>query len=254
MIPKIIHYCWFGGGEMSPLEKKCMESWRTRLPGFEIKEWNETNFDVNSVQFTREAYARKKWAFVSDYVRLYALKQDGGIYLDTDVEVLKTLDEFLDLSAFVGYETTDYCQTGLIASEKSGLLVEDFLKAYENKPFVLSDGRLNTIANVDYLTKIVNAHNIKLDGRAKDIPGYLRIYPKDFFCPKRHEDGKIILTENSYTIHHFAGSWLTKREKFAKFVGQHTHPMAEYWIKYFTRNPEEIYKSLKAALNRRMKK
>lgn len=254
MIPKKIHYCWFGRGKKSDLIEKCIASWKKFLPDYEIKEWNEDNFDVNSVRFVKEAYEMRKWAFVTDFVRLYALHTEGGIYLDSDVEVLKPLDRFLEHPAFTGFEMPGYCLTGIMASEKGGAWVYDMLKEYYDRRFILEDGKLNTEPNLSYATKIMQARGADLSGKHLSDPGYVEIYPRDFFCPKRHEDGKIVLTENSYTIHHFAGSWLTPREKFAKWVGQHTHPMAEYWIKYFTRNPWEIYKSLKAALDRRIKK
>src|SRR4051794_6708390 len=117
-IPKIIHYCWFGRGDYSDLVMKCMKSWKAYLPDYKIVLWNEDNFDVNMNDFVRQAYEQRKYAFVSDYVRLYALYQSGGIYMDSDVEVVKSIDEFLHHRAFLGYEKTELLQTGVMAAEK----------------------------------------------------------------------------------------------------------------------------------------
>ena len=118
MIPKKIHYVWFGKGEMNERSKKCLESWKKILPDYEIKEWNEDNFDINYNDFTKQAYENKKWAYLSDVVRLYALYTEGGIYMDTDVEIYKSLDEFLDLDGFIGFEDKHYLSTGTIGSKK----------------------------------------------------------------------------------------------------------------------------------------
>ena len=118
MIPKIIHYCWFGGKPLSPMARRCIDSWKKYCPDYQIKRWDETNFDLNSCTYIREAYEAKKWAFITDYVRLCVMYNYGGIYMDTDVEVLKNLDCFLSEKAFSGFESVDRIPTGIMASEK----------------------------------------------------------------------------------------------------------------------------------------
>ena len=125
MIPKIIHYCWFGGKNLPPLAKRCIASWKKYLPDYEIKEWNESNFDINCCDYVREAYQAKKWAFVTDYVRLFVLVNEGGIYMDTDVEVIGSLDYFLENEAFSGLENSSYISTGIMASERNFKLFEN---------------------------------------------------------------------------------------------------------------------------------
>ena len=142
MIPKVIHYCWFGQGKMSSLAEKCIASWRSLLPDFSIKCWNEDNFDIESNRYVKEAYSAKKYAFVTDYVRLYALYTEGGIYMDSDVEVIKRIDRFLSFPAFTGFETTGGCITGIMGSEKHGQWVKDLLNEYEERCFINPDDHL----------------------------------------------------------------------------------------------------------------
>ena len=155
MIPKIIHWCWFGRGELPPLAKKCIASWKEHLSDYEIKVWNEDNFDVNSVRYVAEAYQKRKYAFVSDYVRLSALHAEGGIYMDTDVEVLKRLDRFHELPAFTGYESDDACGMGMLGSEKGGRWVKDLMDEYQGLQFIKPDGRLNMTTIVKHAMRVM---------------------------------------------------------------------------------------------------
>ena len=206
-IPKIIHYCWFGHGQMPELAIKCIDSWHKYLPEYEYMLWNEDSFDISSNAFVKEAYHQKKYAFVTDYVRLYALFFYGGIYMDTDVEVLRPLDEFLLYPAFSGFEVAEAIPTGIIGAEKGNSWVQRELRYYEKQSFILPNGALNTKPNVQIITE----HALKLgfipNNQFQIINGELAIFPKDFFCPKSYIDGGICLTSNTYTIHHFAGSW-----------------------------------------------
>lgn len=152
MIPKKIHYCWFGRGQMPELAKKCIESWKKYLPDYEIKEWNEDNFDLNAYPYVREAYDNRKFAFVTDVVRLYALYTEGGIYMDTDVEVLKSLDGFLHHVAFSGFEDDHNIPSGIMASEKGGKWAKDNLDYYVGKHFIKEDGSLDLTTNVITIT------------------------------------------------------------------------------------------------------
>lgn len=221
MIPKIIHYCWFGRGQMPALAIKCIESWKKYLPNYEIKEWNEDNFDLDMYPYVREAYDNRKFAFVTDVVRLYALYTEGGIYMDTDVEVLKSLDPFLQHTAFSGFEDDTHIPTGIMASEKGGKWAKENLAYYENKHFIKEDGTMDLTTNVTTLTNYMLPLGLKPNNTYQDFPNLITFYPKDYFCPKSYDDGKIYLTNRSVTIHHFAGSWCppkTVKEKFIKIV------------------------------------
>lgn len=213
MIPKKIHYCWFGRGKMPELALKCIASWKKYLPEYEIKEWNEDNFDLNMYPYVREAYDNRKFAFVTDVVRLYALYHEGGIYMDTDVEVLKPLDAFLDCPAFSGFEDDVHVPTGIMASEKGGKWAEENLAYYDGRHFVNEQGELDLTTNVTTITNYMLPYGLKQNNTLQQFPGLITFYPKDYFCPKSYEDGKIYLTDNTYTIHHFAGSWLPPKQK-----------------------------------------
>lgn len=223
MIPKKIHYCWFGRGKMPELAVKCIESWKKHLPEYEIKEWNEDNFDLDLYPYAREAYDNRKFAFVTDVVRLYALYHEGGIYMDTDVEVLRSLDDFLDCPAFSGFEDDVYVPTGIMASEKGGKWAEENLAYYDGRHFVNEQGKLDLTTNVVTITNYMLPYGLKQNNTFQQFPRLITFYPKDYFCPKSYEDGKIYLTDNTYTIHHFAGSWHTSHEDFVirlrKLVG-----------------------------------
>ena len=194
MIPKIIHYCWFGRSKMPPLAIKCIESWKKNLPEYEIKEWNENNFDLNMYPYVREAYDNRKFAFVTDVVRLYVLYEEGGIYMDTDVEVLKSLDPYLQHNAFSGFEDDIHIPTGIIASEKGGKWVKDNLAYYNNRHFIKEDGTMDLTTNVITLTNYMLSLGLKQDNSYQDFPNLITLYPKDYFCPKSYIDGNIYLT------------------------------------------------------------
>lgn len=212
MIPKIIHYCWFGKGKMSPLAKECIKSWKKYLPDYEIKEWNEDNFDLNLYPYAREAYDNKKYAFVTDVVRLYALYHEGGIYMDTDVEVLKSLNPLLNHTAFSGFEDDHNIPTGIMASEKHGIWAKENLDYYKNKHFIRKNGELDLTTNVVTITKYMLTIGLKQNNTYQDFPNLITLFPKDYFCPKSHITRKIELTNNTYTIHHFDGSWMKKNK------------------------------------------
>ena len=140
MIPKVIHYCWFGGKPLPKLAKKCLASWKKFCPDYEIIRWDESNFDVNGCDYSREAYEAKKWAFVSDYARLKVIVDNGGIYMDTDVEVVKPLDEFLSHEAFSGFENPRSITTGIMACEKGFAPFAEMLNEYYTQHFLLMWG------------------------------------------------------------------------------------------------------------------
>lgn len=212
MIPKKIYYCWFGGKPLPKLAKKCIKSWKKFLPDYEIIECNENNFDLNCCDYVREAYDNKKYAFVTDYVRLYMLYKEGGIYMDTDVEVLKNLDCFLNEKAFSGFENEKYVPTGLMASEKGNEIIGELLNYYDNKKFVNADGTLNLKTNTEIITEIMLSKGLKLNNKKQCIEGFM-LYPNDYFCPLDHNTKKLYKTKNTYAIHWFSGSWVPKSQK-----------------------------------------
>lgn len=153
MIPKVIHYCCFGRNPLSQSAQKCIASWLKYLPDYEIKEWNEDNFDINFLKFTREAYVVKKYAFVSDVARLYALYKEGGVYLDTDVEITKSLSPMLNNKSFLGFEANALIGTGVIGAEMKTLWLRDILEQYKDAYFIFFTGNLNDVPNTIRITK-----------------------------------------------------------------------------------------------------
>lgn len=212
-IPKVIHYCWFGGNQLTDLAKRCINSWKIYCPDYKIVRWDESNFDVNSNQFCKEVYTTKKWAFVTDYVRLHVLYNYGGIYMDTDVEVIKPLNKFLQHEAFSGFETKDYIPTGIIAAKKNNKWIKLLLDDFIGKKFII-DNKLDMTPNVVNMTKLTKEnYPLKLNNEYQDL-GDLTLYPTDFFCPKSFITKKFDLTDNTHTIHHFEGSWLPDKNIF----------------------------------------
>lgn len=200
---------------MPSLEVKCIESWKKFLPEYELKLWNEENFDLNCNQYVKEAYENRKFAFVSDYVRLYALYTEGGVYMDTDVEVLRSFDTFLHSNAIFGFESNGPVQSCMIASEKGGRCVKDLMEEYNVRRFVKEDMTFdltpNTVPISDYMIK----KGAALNDSYQEIEGIATIYPSEYFSPVNQNTGEICTTENSYCIHHFAGSWMPTNMKFA---------------------------------------
>ena len=214
MIPKIIHYCWFGGNPLPPLAIKCIASWKKYLPEYEIKEWNESNFNLEQYPFAKEALEHKKFAFISDICRLHALKEEGGIYMDTDVEVLRSLDIFLEKAAFSGFENDDFVPTGIMASEKEGAWATEMLDYYRGRSFVKENEDLDTTSNTFIITQIMKEKGFVMNNTFQEIKDYVTFYPNDYFCPKSYKTGNIDLTKNSYCIHHFAKSWIPLKHRW----------------------------------------
>lgn len=211
-IPKIIHYCWFGGNPLPSIAEKCIDSWKKHCPDYQIIRWDENNFDIELNQFVKEAYECKKYAFVSDYVRLYVLYNYGGIYMDTDVEILKPIDTFLNNKAFSGFEDDNSIPTGIMACTKYHTFFDKLLSYYYKRKFILDDGTYDVTTNVKIITDLCKKEGFIPNNKKQTVLDFT-LYPKDYFCPKNYETGKIQLTENSYAIHHFNGSWLEKKQK-----------------------------------------
>ncbi len=211
-IPKKIHYCWFGGNPLPKLAIECIESWKKNCPDYEIIEWNEQNFDLSMFNYAQEAYNSKKYAFVSDVCRLYALYNHGGIYMDTDVEVIQSLDEFLCHNSFSGFETINSVPTGIMACQKNDKLFKEFLDYYNDKRFIKTDGSLDLTTNIIPITNILLKYNLELNNQFQIING-MALYPKTYFCPLNYDSEKTEFSNKTYTIHHFAGSWLSSKER-----------------------------------------
>lgn len=214
MIPKVIHYCWFGGKPLPDDVKKYIATWEKYCPDYAIKQWNENNFDVTENQYCQEAYKAKKWAFVSDYARLKVLYKYGGIYMDTDVEVVKNLDPLLQYRAFSGFESDRAIPTGTMGSVKGNEWIKVLLQDYEERRFLKSDGSYDLTTNVVRITEITKKeYGIHLNNTLQYFGDQMVLFPFDYLCAKSFEIGEIIQTNHTFTIHHFTGSWLSIEER-----------------------------------------
>lgn len=211
-IPKILHYCWFGGKPKPPLAEKCIRSWRKFCPDFEIREWNESNFNLEQVPaYVRQAYEAGRWAFVTDYVRLRALTEVGGVYLDTDVEIVRPLEPFLKHEAFAGFEHLERVQTGVLACRNGFPLFQEFLAYYDTAVFRRPDGSMDTTTNVEILTGICRKKGLVFNDTFQVVDG-LAVYPREVFCPVDYDTMKLKKTRKTVTIHWFSGSWQTQED------------------------------------------
>ena len=215
MIPKIIHYCWFGRTPLPPLAIKCIESWRKYFPDYEIKEWNEDNFDVNIIPYTSEAYKAKKYAFVSDYARFWILYNYGGIYFDTDVEVIRPMNDIISKGPFMGCEAESSGATVLTVAPGLGLgcnpglgLIKKILDLYGTLSFVSDkNNSLNYKTIVEYTTEILVENGLKDTNEIQLVEGFY-IYPNDYFNPINIITKRLHITSNTRSIHHYAASWV----------------------------------------------
>ena len=227
MIPKIIHYCWFGGKPLPELAQKCIASWKKFLPDYEIKEWNESNYDVRKIPYTAQAYDAKKYAFVSDFARFDILYQYGGVYFDTDVEVIKPMNDILANGAFMGLESAGNIASGLgIAAESGMRIYKEIIDSYENEKFVNDDSSLNIKTVVIRVSDIFRRHGFTNEDILQCCAD-VKIYPIDFFCPKSYSAGTLTITGNTRTIHHYDGSWQSiytrKMMKEKEFIRKNIH-------------------------------
>lgn len=208
MIPKIIHYCWFGKSPLPRLAKECIKSWQKYCPDFVIKEWNETNSPIHLFPFGEQALKAKKWAFVSDVIRLYALYTEGGIYMDTDVELIAPLYPFLNHRTFTGYEKdSNLLQTAILGAEAQSQWIADWLELYKNLSFSAEKNIMDTLVNNRIISKYLKDKNINLDGKLFHSD-YITIYPHDYFCPMSHNTHFISKTYNTVCIHYYTFSWV----------------------------------------------
>jgi len=207
-IPKTIHYCWFGGGSLPPLAERCMESWREFLPGYSIKRWDETNTDISENCYAMEAHEAGKYAFVSDYVRLKVLYEEGGIYMDTDVEVLGTLDPFLHHKAFCGFQNPTLMSLGVVGAVNGHGFINSLLEMYKSIRFLEDDGRTDLTPNTVRVTDYSLHRGLILNNKKQEFDS-ITIYPNEYFCPKNYDEYHFNITSRTRTIHHYSGSWYT---------------------------------------------
>lgn len=218
MIPKIIHYCWFGGKPLPKSAEKCIASWKMYLPEYEIVRWDERNFDVNIIPYTKEAYAAGKYAFVSDYARFWILSHYGGVYFDTDVEVIRPMDYILGRGDFLGVESDRNgkitVNPGLgFAASKGSEPIGELLSLYRTFHFLNADGTLCLKNVVEITTEYLSARGLRNTDEIQHCCGFT-IYPKDYFCPIDYDTRELKITENTRTIHHYAESWVPRSTRF----------------------------------------
>lgn len=208
MIPKIIHYCWFGKKPHPKLAKQCIASWKKFCPDYEIKEWNEDNAPLELYPFAKDAINAGKYAFASDVIRLHALLYEGGFYLDTDVELLKPLDTLLENPAIIGYEkdVPEQLQTAVIAAEAGNIWIKRWLAFYENKNFSPARHQMTQFVNNTLITKNMSNNGVKLDGNYQKLE-HITLFPASYFCPMSYGTHFIETTPNTYCIHYYSFSW-----------------------------------------------
>ena len=215
-IPKIIHYVWMGNGKHSSLQKKCMKSWKKYCPDYEIKLWNEESFDLSKAPvYVQEAFKAKKWAFVSDFIRIWAVYNYGGLYFDTDTEVLKDISHLLENYAFLAFEGTDMVTTGVMGSCKEDKILLDILQYYEKLKFYNDDGTQNTIVTGRYVTEVFLKYGLKIGGQEQIVEKW-KIYPFTCFYPVKVISDKTYYTEETCIVHWFEGTWFPEEYKKAK--------------------------------------
>lgn len=212
-IPKVIHYCWFGGAPLPEKVVKCIESWKKWCPDYQIIRWDESNYDYTKNKFAYDAYLNRKWAFVSDVARLDIIYHYGGIYLDTDVELIKTLDFLLNDTSFMAFEHGKMVNTGLgFGAEKGNYLIYKNLEAYENLVFSNVDDALNLIYCSVVTTNVLQEFGLVREDRVQMLAG-LKVYPTSYFCPMILNNGTARIKKETVAIHHCTGSWLNEKEK-----------------------------------------
>lgn len=219
MIPKKIHYCWFGRGELTVKAKKCIQSWKKYCPDYEIIEWNEDNFDVHQNEYTKKVYTEKKYAFLSDYARLKVVYEHGGVYLDVDVELVKSLDDLLENDAFFGFETKEFINTGVGFGAKQGCIaVKTLLEEYNQ----LLDGTKDVIGCPKLNTEGLIKLGLERNGQLQKLDE-CTVYPAEYFNPYDDPTGRLNKTRNTYSIHWYAKSWMDKKSIIRSKLTQPLH-------------------------------
>lgn len=220
MIPKVIHYCWFGGKPIPEKDKKCIESWKKFCPDFEIKEWNENNYDIEKNKYMSDAYKEKKWGFVPDYARFDIIYNEGGFYLDTDVELIKPLEELRENEAYMGFESKRWINGGIgFGANAKNKLIKELRDMYENINFYNEDGSLNIKPSPYYITEFLEKKGLQRNNKMQLIDT-MKIYPTEYFAAKDYITGKVTKTKNTISIHQYNASWQSPKSKFKLKVKQ----------------------------------
>ena len=206
MIPHVIHYCWFGGAPLPPWAERCIASWRKHFPGWEIRRWDESNYDVRITPYTSQAYDARKYAFVSDYARFDILHRHGGVYFDTDVEVVRPFDDLLACGAFMGMEGTNVAPGLGMATEAGNSLLAEMLDYYKGLQFIDEQGCQTAGTVVTYTTEVLLRHGYEPDGRQQRVAGFT-IYPPPVLNPFDDITGRLVVAPETHSIHHYAKSW-----------------------------------------------
>jgi len=222
MIPKIIHFCWLSDDDYPSLIKKCISSWQKKLPDYEFILWDTNRFKLESNLWVKQAFYAKKYAFAADYIRLHAVYNYGGIYLDTDIEVLKSFNDLLHLPYFIGSEGDKIIEAGVFGAEKKCEWIKDCLNYYDNRSFIKTDGSLNTLTlpriMMSQISKNRKTIEIPFENIEKMKDKYsndnLIMMTQDIFCAKNQGTGLVKTSKNTYSIHHFAMSWIPKKHLF----------------------------------------
>ena len=258
-IPKKIHYIWIGGNKKPESVEKYIETWKNACPDYEIIEWNESNFDINENKYISEAYKAKKFAFVTDYMRLAILKREGGIYVDSDLEIVKNLDEFLSYDCFSGFENGIMIPTALFGAKKDCKYIDFLLSYYDDRSFYLKNGKMDLTTNVVTITVMTKVgYGIQLNNQTQVLEKdgeNIAYFPYEYFCAKDFVSGKVNLTPNTYSIHHFRGSWLESKNKaenkfvevIYKLLGEKAFRKVMRWylLRLVKINTKKIYKKTK---------
>ena len=227
-IPKVIHYCWFGGKEIPDRYKEWMDSWRSFCPDYEIIQWNEKNYDINKNRYMKDAYDEKKWGFVPDYARLDIVNTYGGIYLDTDVEIIRNFDDLLYDNAYMGFQSDELVNLGHgFASTSDNELLHEMLEQYETLEFISKNGVLNMLPSPYYQTEVLKRNGLKLNGEQQIIKETV-IYPEKMFCAKSAVTMATKILDYTHSIHHFDGSWSDDVSK--TYVKRLQKDLGEYHI------------------------
>ncbi len=221
MIPKIIHLCWLSGDPYPAKIEKCIKSWKEYLPDYEIILWDTKRFQLEKSNWVKQAFEKKKYAFAADYIRFYALYNYGGIYLDSDVEVLKSFNDLLDLPYFMGAEKAGTIEAAILGAEKHCSWIKDCLNYYENRNFITEDGSMDIRKlpeiMVEEIQKKMKIHNLTLKEIEKissfDFNNQIFVFPDEYFSPKVFDSRKVLITQNTYTIHHYQNSWFSPKAK-----------------------------------------
>lgn len=250
MIPKIIHYCWFGRNPKPKLAEKCIKSWRCLCPDYEIIEWNEDNYDLSEAPlYVRQAYEARKWAFVTDYVRLQVIYENGGIYMDTDVELQKNLDTLLSHAAYFGFENGNLINTGIgFGAEKGTLVLKEIMEDYHDISFVKEDGTLDLLPCPQRNLHVFLSHGLKLDDSMQILDEDILILPSEYLCPIDSIMKIRIYSPNTVSIHWFDASWAENRAQMRR---EQKIGLALYYIKLGMRRiiGEKMYERLKNMRN-----